>query len=218
VTDTGWRYPFPLAPAGWPASDAARREGAPEAAPDELLLQRVSRGDERAFGELMSRHDARLREFVRYMLGAHARLAEDVMQEVLLQLHRSSPTFANGSTFRTWLYGLAKNVCRHELRRNRRDPAVESVGDEPLLQVPDGGLDPLEAIARDEREAAIRRAVEKLPDHYRIVLKLRDWDELSYAQIAETLDIPVGTVRSRLHNGRVLLAGFLDRYRPERER
>ena len=202
-----------LTPSAWSAH--LSRGGSGDPPTDEVLLRRAGRGDELAFGELLRRHESRLREFIRCMLGAHAHVIEDVMQDVLLQLHRSARTFANGSTFRTWLYGLAKNVCRQELRKRRRHVELESVDEEPLRQIKDERLDPLEALTREEREAAIRRAVSRLPPHYRTVLELRDWDQLSYAQIAQVLDVPIGTVRSRLHNARVLLADVLGPWNPE---
>jgi RNA polymerase sigma-70 factor (ECF subfamily) len=217
MSDADWRFPASLSATEWSAADAGDERRAGEALPDELLLQRAARGDESSFIDLINRHESRLREFVRYTLGAHAELLDDVMQEVRLQLHRSSPTFTHKSTFRTWLYGLAKNVCRHQLRRRRRHSAFELNAEEPMRHVVDVQLNPLEALAQAERHATIRRAVETLPDPLRMVLKLRDWDELSYAQIAETLDIPIGTVRSRLHNARVLLAKRLDEFNPERE-
>jgi RNA polymerase sigma-70 factor (ECF subfamily) len=219
VIDERWRFPFPLTGAAGSAHDRSSGDGGgKEPLTDEVLLRRAARGDERAFVELLARHDARLCEFVRYALGAHVFLLEDVMQEVRLQLHRSSRTFASASTFRTWLYGLAKNVCHHEMRRRRRDADLESIDEEPLRSIPDERLDPLETLARGEREAAIRRAVESLPAPYRIVLRLRDWEDLSYAQIATALGIPVGTVRSRLHNARILLAKLLEQFDPERQR
>ena len=211
---SNFRLPFPLVTDAGGSLDG--RGGDAEYPPsDEVLLRRAARGHESAFAELLARHEPRLRDFVRYLVG-HAGLLEDVMQEVLLQLHRSSSTFANGSTFRTWLYGLAKNVCHHELRRHSRNAKAASVDAEPLRQIRDERLNPLETLTRENRGAAVRRAVGRLPPHLRVVLKLRDWDDLSYAQIAEVLDVPVGTVRSRLHNARVLLAEQLDEWIRER--
>ena len=198
-------------------NDSSRADSSAPSTTDEQLLRRCGRGDDDAFDELLDRHRTRLREFIRYCLGAHHALLDDVMQEVLLQLHRSAETFQHGSTFRTWLYGLAKNVARHEMRRRKKDLVAESVDQEPFLEIRDVRLDPLDTLQQSEREAAVRSAVERLPAHYRTVLRLRDWDELSYAQIAEVLDLPIGTVRSRLHNARVLLANLLEHLNPEAE-
>lgn len=207
-------------PFEWFASAPADRSGPPDsgrgAAPpaaltDEALVRRVASGDEPAFAELAARYERRLAQFVRWWLDVHDDMTEDVVQEVLLQLHRSAPRFGGQSSFRTWLYALARNVCRHQCRKLRRQPARMGESEEYLREIPDARLGPLEALAHDEAIRAVRRAVDALPAAHRLVLMLRDWEELSYAEIADVLGIPVGTVRSRLHNARALLADRLAR-------
>jgi RNA polymerase sigma-70 factor (ECF subfamily) len=180
---------------------------------DEILAGAVARGDELAMTELIGRYERRLAGFVRWSLADAAELTEDVLQEVFLQLHRSASRFAGQSSFKTWLYALARNVCRHESRKLKHQPAWLAEGDEALRAFPAEALGPLDTMQRREVLDAVRAAVEALPPPYRLVLMLRDWEDLSYAEIAQVLDLPIGTVRSRLHYARALLSerlgGFL---------
>ena len=173
---------------------------------DEMLARAVARGDELAMTELMARYERRLAQFVRSSLADGAELTEDVLQEVFLQVHRSASRFAGQSSFKTWLYGLARNVCRYESRKLKRQPAWLAENDEALRDVPAEALGPLDTMERREVLDAVRAAVDALPPPYRLVLMLRDWEDLSYAEIGRALALPITTVRSRLHDARVLLS------------
>jgi RNA polymerase sigma-70 factor (ECF subfamily) len=203
-------------PAGWeaaaakPSDTAGRSSDSLRDESDEVLVRGVARGDDLAFAELVTRYQRRLTEFVRWSLDDASNMTEDVLQEIFWQLHRSAGRFAGQSSFRTWLYALARNVCSHQARQLRHEPAwMADATDEALTVVPASTVDPFSAIAREEVVHRVRVAVEALPVHHRLVLMLRDWEELSYAEIAEVLDLPVGTVRSRLHNARASLADLL---------
>lgn len=174
---------------------------------DEQLLAQAAAGDRRAFEEIVSRYRPRVTQFVRWNL-SDAHLAEDITQEVFLRAFQSAGTFRGESTFRTWLYGLARNTCRHHYRQRDR-LAEDAAGDETLRHIPDTGADPLSQLEQAEAASAVRDAVERLPAGQRLALLLRDWEDLSYAQISEVLGIPVGTVRSRIHNARARVAEVL---------
>jgi RNA polymerase sigma-70 factor (ECF subfamily) len=176
---------------------------------DEQLIRRYVRGDRHAFGHLLARYRQRIVTLVRYRLGSRSLWVEDVAQDVFLQVHRKAQSFEGRSTFKTWLFGVALNVCRDHLRRERRaihSSTIEGDDDGALAALPCESLDPLEMLERTERDALIRGAIEQLTPANRIVLQLRDWEDMSYDEIAETLAVPVGTVRSRLHNARAKLA------------
>ena len=179
---------------------------APDAlASDDALVNRIKRGDEEAFDELMRRCRPRLLQFIRWSV-TDAALAEDVLQDVLLQVHRSLGRYRAESSFRTWLYSLARNVCRDHGRRSRnraREQSLDATDPEALIT---DAADPLAALTRAEQVQRVRDAVARLPDIFGTVLLLRDWEELSYQQIAQVLDIPLGTVRSRIHAAREHLA------------
>lgn len=191
------------------AADAASRTL--NGAPDEALAQAAA-GCAAAFDELFCRYAPRVRQFVAWQTGGGEDAVDELTQEVFFQLYRSLPRFAGRSSFRTWLYALAGNVCRHHRRRRQRRlrwlrPSAE---DEPALdEVPDLAAGVVERLERSELRGEVRRQVARLPPHYRSVLLLRDWEDLSYAEIADVLAIPVGTVRSRLHQARVRLAAAL---------
>ena len=174
---------------------------------DEQLLAQAAAGDRRAFEEIVARYRPRVTQFVRWNL-ADTHLVEDITQEVFLQAFQSAGTFRGESSFRTWLYGLARNTCRHHYRQRARC-AEDAAGDDTLRHIPDTGADPLSQLQQAEVASAVREAVERLPTGQRLVLLLRDWEDLSYAQISEVLGIPVGTVRSRIHNARARVAEVL---------
>lgn len=178
---------------------------------DEELAAAVLDGDGEAFAEIFRRYGPRIRRFVASRADGDAARREELLQEVFFQLYRSLPRFAGRSRFRTWLYGLAHNVCRHERRRRGRRPEPLGDGgeDASLEAIPDLAPDVTERLAAGEERRRVRREVDRLPAIYREVLVLRDWEDLSYAEIAGVLEIPVGTVRSRLHQARARLAGAL---------
>jgi RNA polymerase sigma-70 factor (ECF subfamily) len=182
--------------------------GAPDES-DETLIRASACGEEHSFARLVERYRNRVAQLVRWHLGPRSLWADDVAQDVFVRVHRNASTFEGRSSFKTWLYSIALNTCRDHVRREtaarRPGPAGDSA-EEALAALPDGTLDPLQRLERREREALVRGAVERLALAHRTVLQLRDWEDMSYEQIAAVLDVPVGTVRSRLHNARAALA------------
>jgi RNA polymerase sigma-70 factor (ECF subfamily) len=177
---------------------------------DERLLRQHAQGDTYAFAQLLERHRQRVANLVRCRLGFNSLWVDDVAQDVFLQLHRTASRFEGRSTFKTWLFALTLNVCRDHVRRERRGGESLTIDDDKVLRrLMCESLSPLEELERSERDAIVRRAIAELTPTYRVVLQLRDCEDLTYEQIAEVLDIPVGTVRSRLHNARTALADSL---------
>ena len=181
---------------------------------DARLLRAHARGDPQAFGDLLDRYRNRILQLVRCRVGAGSLWVEDVAQDVFVQVHRKAGTFEGRSTVKTWLYAVAINVCRDHQRHQRRAPqpapiVIDAV--EPLAELPDTSLDPLEQIEQQERAALVREALETLTEAHRTVLYLRDHEDMTYEQMADALGVPLGTVRSRLHNARAVLADVLGR-------
>ena len=190
----------------WPQDDPAE---------DPALVAGFLGGDEGCFDRIVERYKRPLCRFARSYLGPAAHLAEDVVQETLVAAYRSLPSFEGRSSLKTWLYSVARNLCRGELRRRdaRLRRAADAEGGPELLELPDVGPDPLLALQQEEVRRALEQAIEALPEMLRAALVLRDAEGLSYEEIAQVLEVPVGTVRSRLHNARARLAGCLAHYR-----
>lgn len=184
--------------------------GRSPASSDEILVDRFLAGEEAAFTQLVDRHSDRLYGFLRFVLRIDRAEADDLAQDTFIEAYRALSSFAKRSTFRTWLYGVARNVWRHHRRGSRCFPRHD-VDETVLLDIPDGRLDPFEALEQTRRQECVQRAIERLAPDHRAVIFLRDIETLSYEEIAHLLDVPVGTVRSRLHNARVKLARDLER-------
>ncbi len=175
---------------------------------DEDLLTRFRKGEKEAFGVLLRRYERELYGYLHRYLG-NSVLAEDVFQNTFLQVFLKSGQYEAGRPVRPWLYTIATHQAIDALRRNGRHQAVslervrdESSGQEvkgliEMLQSSEPG--PLEQLSAEERQQRVRASVDQLPDAYRQVVVLAYYQGMKYRDIAEILDIPVGTVKSRLH-------------------
>ncbi|MEK7406541.1 MAG: RNA polymerase sigma factor [Acidobacteriota bacterium] len=173
---------------------------------DEELLRGVVAGDEESFTVLYRRRQAGIYRFALRMSGSEA-AAEDVTQEVFLTLAREASRYdpARGPVT-AYLFGIARKQVLRWVARTRLERAVD-----PLPEQAEPGAGPLERLAREESIEWVRAAVLSLPPHYREVVALCDLDGMSYEEAAATLECAVGTVRSRLHRARGLLAEKLRR-------
>ena len=169
------------------------------------LVSRAKNGDRNAFGELVCIHAQGVRNVIYRMCG-DAQIAEDAAQETFIQAWLHLASYRPHVPLRGWLYRIALNAATDMLRKERR------ILPGPLedLDLPDSGLGPEVRFFQDERAALIRKAVLSLPDACRAVLVLREYEGLSYQEIAEALDIPPGTVMSRLNYARKLLRNKLE--------
>ena len=184
-------------------------DGRLDASPD--FLDRLRRGETAAFEALVTAHQHRVFAVALRMLGNRAD-AEDAAQEAFLRAHRGLGDFRGEARLSTWLYAITARLCLSRLgeadrRRVRTD-------EEALAAVPDGGPDPTRAMEEEERASALHRAIAELSDERRMVVVLRDLEGLAYEEIAEVLDIELGTVRSRLHRARMDLREKLERFLP----
>lgn len=178
-----------------------------DAPPDDQLLGRIATGDPEAFTALFRRRHGAVYRFVLHMTASPA-IADDVTQETFLAVMRDAQRFEPGrATVMAWLCGIARNHVRRRLQRDRGHQSLDIGGDDLEL---DARLatddDPLGDLTRAERLAALREAVLTLPLRYREAVVLCDLQELSYADAATAIGCAIGTVRSRLHRGRALLA------------
>jgi RNA polymerase sigma-70 factor (ECF subfamily) len=165
----------------------------------------MARGDEDAIVALYRRRQGGIYRFALQMSGSAA-VAEEVTQDVFLALIRDGTGYdPSRGTVAGYLYGIARNQVRRHLERDGGYQALEPEAAETLAS----SDDPLAELTREERLETLRRAVLSLPGNYREVVVLCDLHEMDYAEAAAVLDCPVGTVRSRLHRARALLADKL---------
>jgi RNA polymerase sigma-70 factor (ECF subfamily) len=185
---------------------------------DEQLLAAYRQGDRPSFTHLMSRYQRELYHFLVRFLGNRAS-AEDVFQETFLQVHQSAEQFDLTRKFRPWLFTIAANKARDLIRSQARRPtnplqASISPGDDDSGEFIDlmesAAAVPSEPMERAELQEMVQRTVAGMPEHLREILLLSYFHQFPYKQIGEILDIPLGTVKSRLH---AAVAFFADRWR-----
>jgi RNA polymerase sigma-70 factor (ECF subfamily) len=174
---------------------------------DEELYRLMKSGDREAFGELYERRGPALRRYALHMSGS-AVVAEEVSHEVFVQLMRANTNFDDKrGSLEGWMYGVARNL----VRVIRRQGPVQEPVDQPVHH------DIVEDLINAESLAALRAALRELPDLYRDAVVLCDLEEMTYEESARVMGCPVGTVRSRLHRARGLLAAKLKRSRAAAE-
>jgi RNA polymerase sigma-70 factor (ECF subfamily) len=169
----------------------------PDADTEADLIAQAKHGDRHAYGELVSRHQRGVVHVIYRMCG-DAELAQDAAQEAFIKAWVNLPAFRPGTSLRNWLYRIAVNAALDALRRDARTADV----DFEALPLPDPQAGPETALLQKERTAAVQQAVLRLAEASRSVLVLREYGGLSYEEIAAALDIPLGTVMSRLSYAR----------------
>lgn len=167
---------------------------------DEELLQRIADGDPAPLRVLYERYKSRLMTYASYVLGDRA-AAEDVSQETFLRVFRHAGRFDRTKRFSTWIYSIAANLCRDELRKRarRRDFALPLLREAPEGHAGERVAAPLRAALGREFTMRLRGELGALSAEQREVIVLRFIDSMSYAEIAEIAGCPLGTVQSRLH-------------------
>lgn len=182
---------------------------------DEDLMDRVARDDEKAFTELVRRFQGRVINLVSRVLNDRE-CADDLAQEVFVRVYVHRRNYRHGSRFSTWLFTIAANLAKNEIRRRVRkrnwyslDALQEMLKDSaPQLADPSEGRE--SSLEREQLQAAVGRAIATVPEKYRLALVLRDIEGLPYEEIAQVLGIPGGTVRSRINRARGMLKRKLE--------
>lgn len=169
----------------------------PDAEAEAALVARAQSGDRNAYGELVRRHHTGVINVIYRMCG-DVELAQDTAQEAFVQAWLHLPSFRPGTSLRNWLYRIAVNAAIDALRREARISGL----DIETLPMPDPQAGPEAALLQKERQVTVQQAVLGLTEASRSVLVLREYGGLSYQEIAATLNIPLGTVMSRLNYAR----------------
>jgi RNA polymerase sigma-70 factor, ECF subfamily len=175
---------------------------------DGQLIDQALQGQTEAFGQLILKYQDRLYNTLLHVVG-HAEDARDIVQEALVQAFLKLETFQRHSAFYTWLYRIAFNAAMTHRRRKRTAVSLDHARETSRMEPVDCEDNPVEALDRKERCGQVRQAIARLDKEYRSVLVLREIDGCCYETISEILDLPIGTVRSRLHRARLQLREML---------
>jgi RNA polymerase sigma-70 factor (ECF subfamily) len=186
--------------------------------PDAVLMLRVKRGDRAAFAGLVEKYQQPVLNFIHRTLRDETE-AEDLAQNVFLQVYKSRSRYRRTAKFSTWLFTIARNLCLNEIRRRSRHPAesieeahAENEG-QPQRQYEDKSqMAPPEKLLHGELAQKIEEALAELPENQRSAILLCRQDELSYEEIAEVLDCSLSATKSLIHRGRETLKEKLKRY------
>ncbi len=177
---------------------------------DEDLMSRVAVDDERAFTELVRRFEGRVTNLISRVLNDRE-CADDLAQEVFVRVYVHRRNYRHGSKFSTWLFTIAANLAKNEIRRRvrRRNwfslDALQETLQDSFIQLADPTEGHERALEREQLREAIGMAIGTVPEKYRMALVLRDIEGLPYEEIATVLNIPGGTVRSRINRARAML-------------
>ena len=182
---------------------------------DAPLVERVQRGDQRAFELLVVKYERRIQRLVARMV-RDSGLVEDITQEAFIRAYRALPNFRGDSAFYTWLYRIAVNTAKKALIRLRRDPLItetarfgshdeESEGGRQESELIDPET-PESVLASRQIAGTVNAAIEALSDDLRQAITLREIEGLSYEEISEVMNCPIGTVRSRIYRAREAIA------------
>lgn len=180
---------------------------------DQQAIEQVLAGDSAAYAAIVERYQRRLLGLLLHACG-EVELAEDIAQEAFVRAYQKLSLFSGESQFYTWLARIAMNLLFSDRRRKRLENQLSREGFDVALEGDDfsnrtGGMRPEQLLELDETQRCVRQAIDRLDEERRIVVLLRDFDGLDYDSIAQTLNIPVGTVRSRLHRARLELRAIL---------
>ena len=182
---------------------------------DEKLIARFQDGDINAYNELVHRYKDRLLNFVfRYFNNREQ--AEDVVQDTMIKLYTHASYYKPIAKFSTWIYTIAKNNALTELRKNKRKQTVSLWTNEgkPIdIEMKDESLEQTvyNKMAVDE----LNKYLDEIPENFRIAVVLRDFQELSYEEISKILEIPIGTIKSRINRGRIQLSEKMKHFKEQ---
>ena len=194
--------------------DPEERRGSEEDAEDVRLMQQVARGDTKAFEELIEKHQTLVAGTVARMLGSNSDV-EDIAQQVFIRVWKSARRYVPRAKFTTWLLKITRNLVFNELRRAKRRAQVPLQSDPGSEEIPlkdEINPAPDASLLENELQRAIEQAIMQLPESQRMALVLRRYEQLSYEEIAQVLDLSVPAVKSVLFRARTELRSRLSKY------
>ena len=178
------------------------------------LIERARQGDSEAFGQLVRNYQDRLFTAMSHLVGCHTE-AEDVVQEALVSAFYELKRFRGDSAFYSWLYRIAHNKAISRRRRKRATLSLDTELQRSQLEPVDSGGGPTQPLECREQNERVRKALGRLSDSFRTILILREYEDLSYTDMAEVLGCSIGTVESRLFRARQRFKDALGRMYPD---
>lgn len=184
-------------------------------ATEQALVERCRRQDGEAFAKVIDAYQNRVYGFVKRMV-SNPEEAADIAQDVFIRAYQSFSRFDGRCSLRTWLFRIAYNLCIDRARKQKRsveETSLDWAGDEDAAwEVPDDRWDPQTIVLDDEMQTVVESALASMSDKLRTVLLLHDKEDFAYDEIAQTLDLPIGTVKSRLFLARAHLQKVVGAY------
>ena len=185
-----------------------------------LLIQKAQKGDTNAFGTLVASYEKFIFNVACKMF-SNSEDASDIAQEALIKAYKNIDKFDFNSSFSTWLYRITVNACIDEMRRRkgRESISIDAEDEESGLavQIEDTSLGAEERVIQNETVSEVRAAIDKLSEEHKTVIILRDLQDMTYEQVAQTLDLSIGTVKSRLARARKSLKEIILKDREQKE-
>lgn len=182
---------------------------------DGMLIERSRQGDRKAFDQLVAKHQQRAYQYA-YRLTRDPEEASDVVAESFIRMFKALDNFKGDSAFTTWMYRIATN-CFLDIRKKKKskpaislEATVQTNDGEVSYQFEDKNASPHEEAERNETMAAVQSAIELLPEYQRAIIMMYHGEMQSYEEIAESLNLPIGTVKSRLNRARLSLRNLLE--------
>lgn len=187
---------------------------------DDYLVEKALDGEIVAFEKLVTRYQNKILGYVARMTNGDREEAEDITQETFIKAYRSLDSFRGQASFSTWIYKIATNLCIDRARMRKRRPQQAYSLDEPFendeekggRELPDSRFEPSKGVEKDEMRQVVRDTVAGMPEKMREVLIMCDLQGMSYEDIAQILNVPLGTIKSRLFHARADLARRLRPY------
>ncbi len=176
---------------------------------DDILITMFQAGEKKVFRILVERYQEKIRNLL-YSIFNNVDFIDDIAQEIFIKVYEALPKFRFESSFYTWLYRIAINKSRDEMRKKKIRKYFSL---QVLLEIPNNDVQRRMSVAPDDSiftKEMLQKALQKIPENYRMPIVLKDMDGFSYEEIAEMLECEIGTVKSRLFRGRVMLKDFLE--------
>lgn len=191
------------------ASSAGESQKRDSRSEDSEIIHRALQGDESAYRRLMEKYHDAIANFIYRMIRDREQV-EDLTQEAFIKAFSSLASFNEEFAFSTWLYKIATNNCIDYIRKRKMqmysiDKPIESKDGDFSFELPDDSAEADQDIITDQRSAMLRDAINALPEKYRRVIQLRHAEERSYEEIAQMLDLPIGTVKAHIFRAREIL-------------